>query len=401
VTPERQIRVIPGKKALEFVQYLPKRACAYVRVSTGHTGQMHSLRNQTEYYERLIKGNPGYVFCGIYSDAGISGSQEDRPGFQAMMEAARRHQVDLILTKSISRFARNAELLLSAVRELKGLGIGVFFEEHRINTLSAEGELLLTVLASFAEEERKSVSTNIQWSIRAGYKKGKPSNGIQRLLGYLKDTDGNIVADPEQAQIVRRIYQQYLAGDTPPHIARTLNAEKVARDIDLPWSGQCILRILCNEHYIGDCLLQKSFVTDTGKQARNKGQLDRYYVQNHHPAIIDREVWDAAQRLREERRTMRYSFSSLLRCAFCGASLIRTAHEKRWVSWICATYLHHGKAACIGTRVPEHIVQAFHAANPIIEPMVVQEAGSDKRNRTRTLEHYHFSPISKSRCPGR
>jgi len=171
VTPERQVRVIPGKIVPEYMQYLPKRACAYVRVSTGHAGQMNSLRNQTEYYERLIKGNPGYVFCGIYSDAGISGSKEDRPGFQAMMEAARRHQVDLILAKSISRFARKAELLLSAVRELKGLGVGVIFEEHRINTLSAEGELLLTVLASFAEEERKSVSTNIQWSIRAGYRK--------------------------------------------------------------------------------------------------------------------------------------------------------------------------------------------------------------------------------------
>jgi site-specific DNA recombinase len=117
---------------------------------------------------------------------------------------------------------------------------------------------------------------------------------------------------------VRRIYQQYLAEDTPPHIARDLNAEKVARDIDLPWSGQCILHILCNEHYIGDCLLQKSFVTDTSKQARNKGQLDQFYVQNHHPAIINREVWDAVQRLREERRTMRYPFSrfeTTIRCS--------------------------------------------------------------------------------------
>ena len=396
---DRQIRIIPGRNVADFSQYQPKRACAYVRVSTGHTGQMHSLRNQTEYYERKIKGNPGYVFGGIYSDAGISGSREDRPGFLAMMEAARQGLVDIILTKSISRFARNTELLLNSIRELKTLSVGVLFEEHKINTLSAEGELLLTILASIAEEERRSVSKNIQWSIRAGYKKGKPSDGIQRLYGFMKGTDGRIEIDPGQAEVIKRIYRLYLAGETPPSIARSLNAEKVPRDFDKPWSGQYLLRILGNERYTGDCLLQKSFVADTGRQVRNKGQLDQYYVREHHPAIISREDWKAAQRLREVRRTKRYPLTSMLRCSRCGASLIRVTDGKDSVTWDCATYKWHGKAACTGTRIPDHIAQAFHEKNLITEPMSVQEVDYVRSTKKRTAEHYHFSPISSCTRP--
>lgn len=392
---ERQIRVIPGGNALAFKQYGQKRACAYVRVSTGHDAQMHSLENQTEYYERKIKGNPRYVFRGIFSDAGISGSREDRPGFLAMMEAARAGLVDVILTKSISRFARNTELLLRSVRELRSLGIGVYFEEHRIDTLSAEGELLLSILASIAEEERRSVSKNIQWSIRAGYQKGKPSNAIQRLYGFRKGAEGRIETDPEQAEVVERIYRLYIAGETPNHIAGLLNEEHVPRDVSQPWSGQCILRLLGNERYAGDCLLQKSFVADTGTQVRNKGQMARYYVREHHPAIVSREDWEAAQRVKEGRSKKRYPLTSMLKCARCGASLIRVVAEKRWVTWVCATYLHHGKAACSGTILPDCIAQAFHERNPITEPMIVQEADDARSARKRTAEHYCFSPIPR------
>ena len=390
---ERQIRVIPGRNALEFRQYGQKRSCAYVRVSTGHSAQLHSLQNQTAYYERLIKNTPGYAFCGIYSDAGISGSREDRPGFVAMMEAARAGLVDVILTKSISRFARNTELLLRSVRELRSLGVGVMFEEHRIDTLSAEGELLLTVLASIAEEERRSVSQNIQWSIRAGYRKGKPSDGIQRLYGFMKGTDGRIEIDPGQAAVIKRIYRLYLAGETPNYIAGLLNEEHIPRDIIQPWSGQYLLRVLGNERYTGDCLLQKSFVADTGRQVRNKGQMDKYYVREHHPGIISREDWEAAQRLREERTMKRYPLTSLLKCSRCGASLIRVTAEKSKVTWVCATYLHYGKVACAGTRLPDHVAQAFHDRNPITESMTVQEADDARNARKRTPEHYHFSPI--------
>ena len=396
---ERQIRVIPGRNVPEFRQYEQKRTCAYVRVSTGHSAQLNSLQNQTEYYERKIKGNPRYAFRGIYSDAGISGSREDRPGFMAMMEVARAGLVDVILTKSISRFARNTELLLRSVRELRSLGVGVMFEEQRIDTLSAEGELLLTILASIAEEERRSVCKNIQWSIRAGYKKGKPSDGIQRLYGFRKGADGCIEIDPEMAEVIKRIYGLYLAGETPNYIASVLNEEEVPRDIGQPWSGQYLLRILGNERYTGDCLLQKSFVADTGRQVRNKGQMDKYYVREHHPAIISRDDWEAAQQLREARTTNRYPLTGLLKCSRCGASLIRVVAEKKYVSWVCATYLHHRKTACTGTRLPDHIAQAFHEKNPIMEPMTVQEADDARSAKKRTPEHYRFTALSQSTGP--
>ena len=399
MTPERQVRVIPGRNAPEFGLLQIKRACAYVRVSTGHDAQLNSLQNQTEYYERKIKTNRGYAFCGIYSDAGISGSREDRPGFVAMMEAARAGLVDVILTKSISRFARNTELLLRSVRELRSLSIGVIFEEHRIDTLSAEGELLLTILASIAEEERRSVSKNIQWSIRAGYKRGKPSDGIQRLYGFRKSPDGRIEIDPGQAAVIERIYRLYLAGETPNYIASQLNEEHIPRDVIQPWSGQYLLRVLGNERYTGDCLLQKSFVADTGRQVRNKGQMDKYYVREHHPGIISREDWEAAQRLREARTTKRYPLTGLLKCSRCGASLIRVTAEKIKVTWVCMTYLRHGKSACAGTRLPDRIAQAFHEKSPVTAPMVVQEADDARIAKKRTAEHYHFSPVSPSARP--
>ena len=390
---ERMIRVIPPTMPLVGQDQL-KRTCAYVRVSTSHDAQLNSLQSQTEYYERKIESNRSYVFSGIYSDSGIPGSKEERPGFQAMMEAARKGQVDLILTKSVSRFARNAELLLSAVRELKGLGIAVIFEDKKINTLSAQGELFLTILASFAEEERRAVSKNIQWSIRSGYKQGKPALSLQRLLGYRKGRDGKIEIDEEEVAVVRQIYQQYLAGYTTGRIARDFNEDKVSRELDKPWSSQCIRRMLRNERYMGDCLLQKSFVSDSGRQIRNKGQMAQYYIEDHHPAIISREDWEAAQRLREKDSKKSYPFSSMLRCAYCGATLIRSIADGRTVSWRCATYLHHGKKACKGIKVPDRIVQAFHGKNPITKPMVVQEAENAVRTQSRTLEHYHFTPLS-------
>ena len=399
MTQERQIRVVPARNLQGYGLSQPKRACAYVRVSTGHSAQMHSLENQVEYYERKIKANPGYAFCGIYSDAGISGSREDRLGFLAMMEAARAGLVDIILTKSISRFARNTELLLRSVRELRYLGVGVMFEEQRINTLRAEGELLLTVLASIAEEERRSVCKNIQWSIRTGYKRGKPSNAIQRLYGFRKGADGRIEIDPEQAAVIQRIYRLYLLGETPPQIARILNDEKVPRDIAHPWSGQNLLRILGNERYAGDCLLQKSFVAETGRQVCNKGQMDKYYVREHHPAIISREDWEAAQRIRETRKTKRYPLTGLLKCSRCGASLIRCAANTKRVTWVCATYLHHRKIACAGTKLPDHIAQVYYKMNPITEPIIVQEADDARSAKKKTPEHYRFTALSRNTRP--
>ena len=393
---ERTVRVIPPTMPMAGQDQL-KRVCAYVRVSTSHTEQLNSLENQTSYYERKIRGDPGYVFCGIYSDSGIPGSKEERPAFQAMMAAARRGEIDLILTKAVSRFARNTELLLSTVRELKGLGVAVIFEDKKINTLSAQGEMFLTVLASFAEEERKAVRRNIQWSIRSGYKQGKPALSIQRLLGYRKAKDGKIEIDEEEAAIVRMIFSRYLAGGSTKRIAKELTEEQV---MGMPWNDLRILKTLKNERYIGDCLLQKTFVADSGKQVRNEGQLAQYYIEDHHPAIIGRDVWEAAQLRLKACANKSYPFSGMLRCAYCGATLIRSIADGKTVSWRCATYLHHRKAACKGVKVPDRIVQAFHEKNPITEPMVVKETDNAGRTQSRTLEHYDFSPLSLSGRPG-
>lgn len=278
------------------------RVCAYVRVSTGNEKQMHSLENQTTYYSRIITSNPEYQFCGIYSDAGISGAKENRAGFLAMIESARNGEVDLILTKSISRFARNTVLLLNTVRQLKSLGVGVIFEEQKINTLTSDGELMLTVLASIAEEERKAVSGNIKWSIHKCYERGNPLLNADMLLGYDKDPHGNLVINEEQAKVVKHIFKSYLVGVSAYQLARELNENAVPTYYNKPWSGQRILRIISNEKYMGACLMQKSYVNDSGIQVKNHGEYDKFYVENHHPPIIDNEQWQQAQVIRDSRK---------------------------------------------------------------------------------------------------
>lgn len=377
--------------------FIPARlkVCAYVRVSTDHREQLNSLTNQTQYYERLISSNPDYEYRGIFSDAGISGAKENRPGFLAMMEKARNGEIDLIITKSISRFARNTLLLLKNVRELRDIGVGVIFEEERVNTLKSEGELLLTVLAAIAEEERKSVRSNVRWAMQNKCKRGEVLVDANRLLGYDKDEKGSLIINEEQAAIVRQIFKLYLNGISGYKIAQMLNDQNVPTYTNKPWSSQRILRIIANEKYVGDCLMQKSFVADNGRQIINRGQKAKYYIENNHPAIIDRKDWEAAQQIRESRRKKTYTLSSMLRCPFCGASLIRVVHERQWVSWICATYLHQGKAACQGMRITDGILQELAKDQPITEPMVVEGVIYGKGRKKRSQEDFHLIPAAQ------
>lgn len=373
------------------------KVCAYVRVSTDHREQMNSLENQTQYYERLISSNPDYEYRGIFSDAGISGAKENRPGFIAMMEKARSGEVDLIITKSISRFARNTLLLLKYVRELRDIGVGVIFEEEMVNTLKSEGELLLTVLAAVAEEERKSVRGNVRWAMENKCKRGEVMVDANRLLGYDKDAQGNLVINEGQAAIVRQIYRLYLEGISGYKIARILNDQNIPTYTKKPWSSQRILRIISNEKYTGDCMMQKSFVADNGRQIINRGQKDKYYIEDNHPAIITRLDWEAAQQIRESRIKKTYPFSSMLRCPFCGASLSRVVHEGQWVSWICATYLHKGKAMCQGMRITDGILQELVKDLHITEPMVVEGVIYGKGRKKRTKEDFRLVPAAQYR----
>lgn len=371
------------------------KVCAYVRVSTDHREQMNSLENQTQYYERLISSNPDYEYRGIFSDAGISGAKENRPGFIAMMEKARSGEVDLIITKSISRFARNTLLLLKYVRELRDIGVGVIFEEEMVNTLKSEGELLLTVLAAVAEEERMSVRGNVRWAMENKCKRGEVMVDANRLLGYDKDAQGNLVINEGQAAIVRQIYRLYLEGISGYKIARILNDQNIPTYTKKPWSSQRILRIISNEKYTGDCMMQKSFVNDNGRQIINRGQRAKYLIENNHPAIISRPDWEAAQQILKSRRKKPYPLRSMLRCPFCSASLTRVVHQRQWVSWICATYLRKGKAKCPGMRIADGVLQEIVKDTPLTEPMVVEGVIYGKGRKKKTKEDFHIIPAAQ------
>lgn len=390
---KRTVKEIPAKKN-SLILPAKLKVCAYVRVSTEHPGQMGSLQNQTEYYEKKLKANPEYEFCGIFSDAGISGGKSERPGFQEMLKKAKDKELDLIVTKSISRFARNTLTLLQTVRELKEAGVGILFEEQNIYTLSSEGELMLTVLGAMAEEERKAVCANVQWAMQKKFKRGEVLVDANRLLGYDKDEKGNLVINEEQAGIVRRIYKLYLDGIAAYKIAQDFNEEKVPTYSDKPWSSHRILRIISNEKNAGDCLMQKAYVNEEGREVLNRGERTMYYVKDDHPAIVTRKDWQKAQRLREARKRKTYPLSGKLHCAYCGAILIRVIHQKQWVTWICANYLHRGKGCCIGMRIRESTLQELVKKHPVNEPMVLEEVSHGQSSAQRSQKNYCLVPAA-------
>lgn len=392
MSEERKITEVPRKKKPLFASSKLK-VCAYVRVSTEHTGQLNSIQNQTEYYKRLLSSNPAYEHCGIYSDTGISGAKEKRPGFQAMLKKAKAGEIDLIFTKSISRFARDTLTLLQAVRDLKAVGVGIIFEEQNINTLSSDGELMLSVLGGIAEEERKSVRSNVRWSMQKKFKNGQVMVDTNRLLGYDKDQSGNLVINKEQAKIVRKIYRLYLEGMSAYGIAHLLNEEKVPTYAVKEWKSRRIISIIANEKYQGDCLMQKSFVAEDNKQRINRGQKEQYYVRDNHPGIVSRKEWEAAQRIREGRKTKIYPHSGMLKCPYCKASLIRVRRQQRWISWICATYLWKGKSECRGMRIPDGKLQELTKDKPITEIMIVEEI-SDGNPKTRPQKNFRLIPAA-------
>lgn len=285
------------------------RVAAYCRVSTDEERQLDSLGNQVEYFGRLIAQNRSYELVRIYFDEGLSGTRtRSRKGFQEMVEACEQGQVDLVVTKSISRFARNTQDSLSYTRRLKELGVGVYFEKEGINTLESSGELLLTLFSCFAQEESRSISENTAWGIRSRFQQGIPHLNAKNFLGYDRGADGKLVINEEQAAIVRRIYRMFLEGYALGGIARSLNEEGVVGVRGAPrWCGTTISRILQNEKYKGALLMQKTFTASylTRQQVRNTGQLPRYYIEEDHPPIVSPELWEAAQEEIARRREFR------------------------------------------------------------------------------------------------
>ena len=286
------------------VQYTPdlealtrkKRVCAYARVSSDREEAFHSLSSQISYYQKQIAEHEDWEYVGVFSDRGITGTKEERPGFQAMLTACREGKVDIVLAKSITRFARNTVILLNTVRELKSLGIDIHFEEERIHTLSAQGELMISLLAARAQEESRSASENQKWRIQKCYEKGIPVTG--NCLGY-RMVDHQFLIDEEEEQIVLRIFSMYLSGMGKTAIAKRLNAEGIPTRLGTKkWTPNAVYSVIRNEKYQGDLRLGKRFVVDyvSKKEVTNHGERPSYYVKNNHDPILSSDTFDCVQR---------------------------------------------------------------------------------------------------------
>lgn len=360
----------------KITQDIKKKVCAYARVSTDSLSQGESLENQISYYERKISSNPDYEFLGIFADRGYTGTKDNRPEFQKMMALCRSGDIDLILVKSVSRFARNTTIVLEYVRELKHLGVEVHFEKENLKTLSKDGELMLTVLSSFAEEESRSVSENLKWRIKKKFEKGEMIICTSRFLGYDKDEYGDLIINKKEARIIRRIFEDYLSGKGSFTIARELNKEDIPTVTGAKWHDTTVLTILKNEKYKGEALLQKYYRPDhlCKRNKRNTGQRDSYYIEESHTPIVSKEMWEEAQHLMKERiKNKGARYTSLLICSKCGAKLNRRVWNrgKPWykVVWQCSNYIKNGKDACSGTAIEESVLDRLH----IKEQTIIKE----------------------------
>ena len=303
-----------------------RKVAAYARVSTDLEEQQSSYQAQIDYYTDYIQGRADWEFVGMYADEGISGtSTKHRQGFQTMITDALAGRIDLIVTKSVSRFARNTVDSLTSVRALKEAGVEVYFEKENIWTLDSKGELLITIMSSLAQEESRSISENVTWGHRRRFAEGKVMVPYASLLGYKKGDDGGLAVDEDQARIVRRIYREYLAGHSPKTIAAHLTEDGIPTPLGKKtWNVSTINSILRNEKYKGDALLQKTFTVDflTKTTKRNEGEIPQYYVTGNHEAIIAPAVWDQVQReieLRSTRpRSFAHPFASRIQCGCCG-----------------------------------------------------------------------------------
>jgi len=345
-----------------------KRVAAYARVSSGKDAMLHSLSAQISYYNSYIGKRGDWEFSGIYADEAITGTKDTRPEFQRLLEDCRSKKIDIVITKSITRLARNTVTLLQTVRELKLIGIDVYFEKENIHSLSTDGEFMLTILASYAQEESRSVSENQKWRIRKMFAEGRPNTG--NMLGY-RLFDGKLYIIPEETEIVKDIFDDYLSGMGPNAIVKKLNDAGIYTKSGAEWCKSTIHKMLRNEKYSGDLLLQKTFNMDhlSKKKQINRGELPMYQVIDSHEAIIDKVTFAKVQ-FEIERRAVKfcykpqpkkqYLFTSLICCGQCGKHYLRkqaNAGSKYMKPiWICATFNFRGKNSCPSQQIPESIL---------------------------------------------
>lgn len=365
-TKRRTIRRISEPHLMQ--QPRRKKVAAYCRVSVDYEINLHSLNAQVDYYSKKIKANPFWEFAGVFADEGLSGTNSDRPAFVKMMHACDNGDIDVILTKSISRFARNTILLLKTIRHLKEKGISVQFERENIDSLSESGELLLTLLASFAEEESRSISENTKWAIRKNFEKGI-GNDMSPMLGYRYDGKGFKIQEQE-AEIVRLIFDLYLSGMSPDGITSYLNSHGYRSVNGNPFKYGCVWGILRQVKYTGNSILQTTYVENplTHKGKRNHGELPRYFVEGTHPVIIPQNIFDEVQEEIGRRKELGYLanttkqfsfFTGRVICSECGKTYRRSnsgtsgRHRTNYHYWKCGTRFSKGKAGCKSILIPE------------------------------------------------
>ena len=329
------------------------------------------------YYTEYINKRPDYEFVGVYGDEGISGtSLRNREQFKKLIEDCEAGKIDLVITKSISRFARNTQDCLHYSRMLKNMGIGIFFEKENISTMDAGGGLLFTILSSLAQEESRNISENCTWGIRNRFKNGESHQNGTIIFGYDNVHGGKMKINRAQASVVKRIYNLFLEGNTYAYIAHLLNEEGVPGNKGGPrWNASTIRRILINEKYKGDSLLQKTYTADylTHKTVKNTGQVDQYYVKNTHPGIIDKTIWEAVQleierraKFMKEHNLAGYGYSngscaafiSQVFCGKCGSKYGRQAWNNRNViRYYCKDTVHRKGGNCSNRRIDEAAIK--------------------------------------------
>lgn len=362
----KQIKTIQAQKVTAIKRL---KVAAYTRVS--HTSLLQSLSNQVSHYSQLIQANPEWDYVGVYSDSAISGrSQTHRRDFQQLLEDCRKGKIDLILTKSISRFGRNTVELLETVRELKRLGISVRFEKEKIDTLTAEGELLLTLLASMAQEESQSISQNIRWRVKKRFEEGKPYIP-QDIFGYRWNGDEYVI-EPHEASIVRQVFEWYMEGLSAPKIAKRLDDRGERTRLGNRFTKRVIYNMFDQEAYCGRLILQKTFRDQFGSRSiPNDGQMAKYIVENAHEAIVTPEYFQLVNQEKKRRARRRVSKHDALAklqgkvyCEHCGLDMFLTLETKfnqeKRVRYYCRTRDAKGVEACLGRTVTEEqLFQAF------------------------------------------
>ena len=381
-----KVTVIPAKKQRlplnpETSEVRKLRVAAYARVSTNNEEQLSSYEAQVDHYTRYIQSKDEWEFVEVYTDEGISATNtKKRDGFNRMVADALAGKIDLIITKSISRFARNTVDTLTTVRKLKEKGIEVFFENENIRTLASKGELLITIMSSLAQEESRSISENVTWGQGKRFADGKVSLPYKRFLGYKRGADGLPEIDEKEAEIIRLIYRLFLYGKSPSAIAAYLTGEGIPTPGGKTiWRAKVVESILTNEKYKGDALLQKKFTVDflTKKQKVNEGEVPQYYVANSHPAIIDPEIFNLVQYELKKRKedglftSCLHPFSGRIVCGQCGgiygSKIWHSNTPNRCIVWQC-NEKYRGKYCKTPHLTNEQIEQAFlKAINSLLQ----------------------------------